>query len=437
MSVLAVGLSHRSAPVPVLERAAVAAENLPKVLAELQDAAYVDEAFVLSTCNRVEVYAEVAKFHGGVAELSNVLSQTSGVPLDALTPHLYVHYEDRAIQHLFTVAAGLDSMVVGETQILGQVRTAYRVAREEAGVGRVLGPVVQHALRVGKRVHTDTAIDRAGASVVRAGLELVAAELGSLAGRRALVVGAGSMGALVVSLLREAGAGAVVVANRTRRHAQRLAEQSGVRVVELSAVEPELETADVLVCSTAATGIVVPADVVERAMSVRPRRKLAVVDLAMPHDVDPAVRELAGVTLIDLDSLRTALAGAAAGAEIEAARRIVTDEVAAFLTWQRAGRVAPTVIALRSMAADVVRAELARLDARLPDLESRARAEIETAVRRVVDKLLHAPTVRVKELAEGPDGDAYAAALRELFDLDPAAPAAVTAADVRVEDELL
>jgi glutamyl-tRNA reductase len=432
MSVLVVGLSHRSAPVALLERASVSGDGLVKLLHEVGDSPHVAEAVIVSTCNRVEVYAVVDKFHGGVSHVSELLALHSGVPLDDLARHLYVHYEDRAIQHVFSVACGLESMVVGEGQILGQLRQAFRLAQDEGTIGRTLHDVLQRALRVGKRAHHETGIDQAGASLVSVGLEVAAAHLGPLEEVRALVVGAGSMSGLAVATLSRAGARQIVVANRTHERAVRLAEAADVpaRAVELSRLDEALAEADLVVSCTGATGLVLTVDQLQGVAGDGRRRFF--LDLALPHDIDPAVRDLPGAALAGLDDLRTAQEAAdAIGPEaIEAVRRIVADEVAAFLGAARAAAVAPTVVALRSKAAEVVDAELARLTGRLPELDEKARREITHTVRRVVDKLLHAPTVRVKELASAPGGDAYAAALSKLFDLDPKAPEAVTRADI-------
>jgi len=431
MSVLVVGISHHSAPLDVVERAAIVPADVPKALHGLRSSEYVAEAMVLSTCNRVEVYAHVAKFHGGVQELSELLSRVAGLPLDAMTEHLYVHYEDRAVQHLFTVAAGLDSMVVGEGQILGQLRAALTTAQREGAVGRLLWQLVPHALRVGKRVRTDTEVGRAGASLVDIGVRVVASALGSLSGRPVLVVGAGAMGALAGETLRAAGVGEIVVANRTAEHAEALAERLGGRGIGLDSLEEAIARADVVVSSTGASGIVVAADVVERAVRARDGRAISFLDLALPRDIDAAVRLLPGVTLTDLDALRQTLEADGDGdRDADAARAIVAEEVAVFLGWQRAMKVAPTVIALRAKADEVIDAELGRLLQRIPDLDARQQAEVNAAVRRVVEKLLHAPTVRVKELAESPGGDHYAEALRELFGLGPQVAAAVSQADL-------
>ena len=427
MSVLVVGLSHRTAPVELLERAAINADHLPKALHELLQGDNVAEALVLSTCNRVEVYAHVTRFHGGVQEVSDLLSRLSGVPLDELSDSLYVHYEERAVQHLFSVASGLDSMVVGEGQILGQIRNAFRVAQDEGAVARVLGELFRHSLRVGKRVRTETEIGRAGASLVGVGLRIAEAALGPLgADTRALIVGAGAMGAVAGATLKREGVERIVVANRTADRAERLADTLGGRSVALDDLVDAIAETDVLVSSTGASGIVIEYGAVRDAVARRDGRPLFVLDLALPRDIDPRVRELPGVRLADLDALRAVLDTEPTGADLDECRHIVADEVSVFLGWQRAMRVAPTVVALRAKADAVIAVELERLGSRV-DLDGKERSEVESAVRRVVEKLLHAPTVRVKELAEAPGGDHYAEALRELFGLDPLVPEAVIA----------
>ncbi|MFD4786425.1 glutamyl-tRNA reductase [Streptomyces sp. NPDC058459] len=558
MSLLVVGLSHRSAPVSVLERAALNSDAQVKLLQDTVAADPATEAAVLATCNRIELYADVDKFHAGVAELSTLLAQHSGVGLEELTPFLYVHYEDRAVHHLFSVACGLDSMVVGEGQILGQIKDALARAQDLHTAGRLLNDLVQQALRVGKRAHSETGIDRAGQSLVTFGLEQLAASTdvpGWARGRTALVIGAGSMSSLAAATLARAGVAEIVVANRTFERAERLArilgeaEGATARAVRMDAVAAELTRADVVVSCTGATGLVLTADSVAEAVAgrtgepaadpgaaapagtsalppagvgtdencpldlasvqgtpgfsvhgeaavagmdaatleqhaawvgegtslleqgrehdaggrftpdadagliaalaeaaatagrvpeyrrpepvaaiPRPAPAVFLLDLAMPRDIDAAVHRLAGVRLVDIESLAEASADAPMASDVDQVRRIVSDEVAAFGAAQRAAHITPTVVALRTMAADVVAAEVARLDGRLPGLDARQRGEIRQTVHRVVDKLLHAPTVRVKQLAAEPGGTGYADALRTLFDLDPETVAAVSRA---------
>ncbi|MFD5543510.1 glutamyl-tRNA reductase [Streptomyces sp. NPDC127079] len=555
MSLLVVGLSHRSAPVSVLERAALSADAQVKLVQDTVAAEPATEAAVLATCNRIELYADVDKFHAGVAELSTLLAQHSGVGLDELTPYLYVHYEDRAVHHLFSVACGLDSMVVGEGQILGQIKDSLARAQELHSAGRLMNDLFQQGLRVGKRAHSETGIDRAGQSLVTFGLEQLAAgaDVETWAtGKKALVIGAGSMSSLAAATLARAGVAEIVVANRTFDRAERLAgilsegddTDVAARAVPMDAVPGELTRADVVVSCTGATGLVLTAEAVAAAVEgrtgepvteidvpsapkqplagpslgtdencpldlaaeqsgfsvlgeaavagmaaaeleqhaawvdngtvdireagrrtpeaevaaeaeligaltataarvgriperrrpepvagfVRPAPALFLLDLAMPRDIDAAAHRLAGVRLVDIESLAEASADAPMAADVDQVRRIVSDEVAAFGAAQRAAHITPTVVALRTMAADVVAGEIARLDGRLPDLDERQRGEIRQAVHRVVDKLLHAPTVRVKQLAAEPGGAGYADALRTLFDLDPETVAAVSRA---------
>jgi glutamyl-tRNA reductase len=450
MSVLIVGLSHRSAPVATLERAAVSGDPLGKLLRDIYEAEPVAGTFVVSTCNRVEVYAEVDKFHAGLSAISDLLARYSGIPLTELTGHLYVRYEDRAVQHLLTVAAGLDSMVVGESQILGQVRQAIALAREQGTLSRALDGLGTLALRTAKRAHTETGIDRAGANLVSVGVGLAAAELTPasggqapdplhpLAGLRVLVIGAGSMSALAVATAHRLGAASIVVTNRTPERAQRLAASVSGSTAGFGDLPAALADADLVISCTGATGLVITAGMATEALRLRSgaggeseTRPLVMLDLALPHDVDRAAAGLPGVSVLGLDSLEAAgLAVAVTQADdVAAVRAILAEELAARISARHAARVSPTVIALRAKAAEVVEAELDRLNGKLGPLDERAKAEISRAMQRVVGKLLHAPTVRVKELAGSPGGDSYEAALRVLFDLDQDAIDSVTRAD--------
>ncbi|RNL62272.1 glutamyl-tRNA reductase [Nocardioides marmoriginsengisoli] len=427
MSVLVVGISHNSAPVSVLEKVARDSEGTHKLIRDVSDNEHVIEATVLSTCNRIEVYAEVDRFHGSVEAISRMLLETAGGLPEELVPHLYVHYDDGAVSHLFHVASGLDSMVVGESQILGQAREALRVGQESGTVGPALNTLFQQALRVGKRSHAETDIDRAGPSLVSSALEQAAVHLDRVdgaAGIRALVVGAGAMAGLSVATLTRAGAPSIVIANRTEARAARLAESYGARAIPLADIAAELADVDLLISCTDSTSILVDAETLRSARPVG--RPLAIIDLALPRDIDPAVADEPGVHLIDLATLAAELENAGERGEVADVRRIVGQELQAFLAARHAAAVTPTVVALRTMATGVVETELQRLAGRLPDLDDAARAEIELAVRRVADKLLHQPTVRVKELANETGAVSYAAALAELFSLDPDAVEAVT-----------
>jgi glutamyl-tRNA reductase len=444
MSVLVVGLSHKSASLSTLERAVVSGDALGKLLRDLSQAPNVAGAFVVSTCNRAEVYAEVDKFHGGVSSITDLLARHSGIPLGGLTPHLYVHYEDRAVQHLLAVACGLDSMVVGESQILGQLRQALGTARDQHTLSRGLGELGALALRTGKRAHTETRIDQAGANLVSVGIAAALEQLGqppdSLAGRTVLVVGAGSMSSLAATTAARLGAAHIVVANRTMDRAGKLAAAVAGSTAELASLAGPLAQADLVISCTGASGVVITAELVASALRQRAGagpdagRLLVLLDLAMPRDVDPDAAGLPGVHLVGLDSFGDGEYRAARESDIAAVRAIVAEEFAGRVLAMHAARVAPTVVALRAKAATVVDAELARLEGRLRTADHGMLNEVERAMRRVVDKLLHAPTVRVKELAGSPGGDSYENALRVLFDLDPAVVNAVTVADAAPDD---
>ncbi|WP_431235033.1 glutamyl-tRNA reductase [Mycolicibacterium psychrotolerans] len=439
MSVLLFGVSHRSAPVSVLEQLSTDESDQLKIVDQLLQSPLVTEAMVLSTCNRVEVYAVVDAFHGGLSAIGQVLAEHSGMPMGDLTKYAYVRYSEAAVEHLFAVASGLDSAVIGEQQVLGQVRRAYATAEANKTVGRILHDLSQRALSVGKRVHSETAIDTAGASVVSVALDIAASRMDGLAGRTAAVVGAGSMGGLSVAHLLRAGITHIDVVNRSLPRATRLAEsirQQGATAQALSLDElpVALAAADVVVsCTGAVRPVISLADVHHALASVRRDETappLVLCDLGMPRDVDPAVAGLPGVAVIDMDRVQREPSARAAATDAEAARQIVAAEVASYLTGQRMSEVTPTVTALRQRAADVVESELLRLDNRLPGLDDAQRDEVARTVRRVVDKLLHAPTVRVKQLASAPGGDSYAEALRELFELDPQAVDAVAAGEL-------
>jgi glutamyl-tRNA reductase len=449
MSVLVVGLNHKGAPLATLEQVALAGDALDKLLHDVSRADDVAGALVLSTCNRVEIYAEVGKFHGAVAAICELLSRHSHVPQAELTPYLYVHYEDRALQHLLTVACGLDSMVVGESQILGQLRQALRTAREQGTLGRTLSALGTMALRAGKRAQSETAVGQAGANLVTVGLEAAAQHLSpagtgplSLAGQDVLVIGAGAMSGLAVAKVARAGADSLVVASRTRARAERLAASAGGRAADMASLPALIAAADLVVTCTGAAGHVITADIIRSALAARAELgtgpsasipPIVVLDLAMPRDVEPAVAALPGVAVTDLETLA---ADAQAGlgpddGDVGEVRRIMAEELAAHLSASRAATVSPTVVALRAKAARVVEAELARLAGRLDRLDAAAMSEVSKSMRRITDKLLHEPTVRVKELAGAPGADTYEDALRVLFDLDPATVQAVAQADAQ------
>jgi glutamyl-tRNA reductase len=436
VSVLLFGVSHRSAPVSVLEQLSGDEADQSKIADQVLQSSLVTEAMVLSTCNRVEVYAVVEAFHGGLSVIGQVLAEQSGMSLHDLTKYAYVRYAEAAVEHLFAVASGLDSAVVGEQQVLGQVRRAYADAEANHTVGRALHELAQRALSVGKRVHAETNIDSAGASVVSVALGMADAKLGGLAGRTAVVVGAGAMGALSAKHLARAGVERIHVVNRSLPRARRLAHNLRDQGVAADAhpldhIATVLADADVVVSCTGAVRPVVSLADAHRGLAGRSEQhQLVICDLGMPRDVDAAIAGLPDVFVVDMDRVQREPSARAAASDTDAARKIVAAEVANYLSGQRMAEVTPTVTALRQRAAEVVEAELLRLENRLPGLDAAHRDEVAKTVRRVVDKLLHAPTVRVKQLASAPGGDSYAEALRELFELDPQAVDAVAAGEL-------
>ena len=432
MPVFVVGANFRSAPLELLERLAIDHERRPKALAALLDLEHVHEAVVVSTCNRVEIYTAISRFHGAAGDVRRFLADLHGLRLEEFADHLYDYYEERAVQHLFGVAAGIDSMVVGEAQILGQIREAFQAAQAERSVGAVLSALFTRAIKVGRRARSETAIGAGMASTVTVGLRVAAGQLGDLAGRRVLLVGAGSLARLAGRALREAGVGELVVANRTMATGAALARDLGGRAVPLDRVADELALADLAVAATAGSTPTVGAATVADALARRDRRAgtrgasrvgsgpLVLLDLGVPRDVEPGVRGLPGVVLADLDALRAVLeTDDGPRAEVERVRALIAQETGAFMGGQRESRLVPTIRALRTRAEQVRQQELAKASTRLAGLDDRQRAAVEAVTRGLVNKLLHDPMVRGKTLAARPDGDLYVAALRELYGLDP------------------
>ena len=423
MPVFVVGANFRSAPLELLERLAIDADLRPKALAGLLDQEHVHEAVVVSTCNRVEVYTAISRFHGAAGDVRRFLADLHGIDLGGFAHHLYDYYEEGAVRHLFAVAAGVDSMVVGEAQILGQVREAFRAAQAERAVGPVLSALFTRAVKVGRRARSQTAIGAGLASTVTVGLRVASGQLGRLAGRRALLVGAGNLARLAGRSLRDAGAGELVVANRSLASGTALARQLGGRAVALDRVGEELAAVDLVVAATAGSTPTVTATTVAAALAGRsPTRPLVILDLGVPRDVDPEVRGLPGVVLADLDGLRAVLeTDEGPRREVERVWALIAEETGAFMGGQREARLAPTIRVLRARAERVRQQELAKAATRLAGLDERQRAAVEALTKGLVNKLLHDPMARGRTLAARPDGDLYVAALRELYGLDPRA----------------
>jgi glutamyl-tRNA reductase len=425
---LVVGLSHRGVPLDLLERMTVPAARLPKALEDLAGRPYVSEAVILSTCHRTEVYAITEGFHGGVQSIRDFLGDLAFVAPEDFTDHMVTYHDDGAVSHLLAVAAGVESVVRGESQILGQVRQAWERAREYGACGGRLDAVFRQAMETGKRVRSETAIGKGMSSLSEAAVAMAADRLGTLDGRRIVVLGAGEMGRGVVAEVADRGpehAHAppdVVVASRTRARARLVADRVGAQTIDLGDLDRALEDADLLVTSTGAPSAVVTtaqmADVVER----RAGRPLLIVDMGMPRDVEAGVGRLPGVTLLDLADLRAYVDGGAdQRLEVERARAIVADETARFLATSVQRQAAPTVSALRARAEELRRAELARYRSRLSGLDARQQEAVIALTHGILAKLLHEPTMQLKQAAGSPRGERLADAARELFALkDPA-----------------
>ena len=416
MSIVVIGLNHRTVPLELLERTTVTAAALPKALHDLISRPNINEVVLLSTCNRTEVYAVAERFHPAYADIRDFLCDLATMAPEDLQPHLYSQHDVAAVAHLFSVAAGLESAVLGEHEILGQVRGAWSVAQDEGTARSSLNQLFRHALETGKRARTETAIARSTASVSYAAVEMATERFGSLSGARVLVIGAGEMGEGIVTALARTGLGEVVVVNRSHQRAVELAERVGGKALPLSALADALADADVLLTSTGAGSIVIEAEMVERATAGRP---LLVVDVAVPRDVDAAVADLPGVTLLDLDDLRDWAARGVAERAVEAAKvgHIVAEEVGRYSEEAVARQAAPLVAQLHEMADGVRQGELERFARKLASLDERERTTVEALTRAIVAKLMHEPTATLKRDAGTPRGERNADAVRDLFDL--------------------
>ncbi|MFI5844571.1 glutamyl-tRNA reductase [Catenuloplanes sp. NPDC051500] len=410
LNLVVVGLSHASAPVDLLERISLPEDRAVALLQSVPHG-----AMLLSTCGRVELYAESAD----PGRLPGLLAAQTGQALEDLRPHMYVHTAERAVEHLFTVTSGLDSVVIGEDQILGQVKDALERAQAVGTSGQVLHQLVQSALRTGKAVRTRTGLNKAGRDLATVGIARFEEHIGSLAGRHALIIGAGSMAAVVAAALRRAGVRRFDVANRSRERAQHLADTAGGRGTTLDEIPSLLPDADVVVSCAGGTDVVLSAATVADALASRGDRPLFVLDLALPRNVDAAVGDLPGVDFVDLRVLTDASpeteAAAGSAASVEAAESLVSAAVEEFMISQRTARVGPVLAAMRTAASTALTAELTRLTRRVPDLDAHAHDEIARSMQRVVDKLLHQPTVRARQLVGRPQGDVYLGVLGELF----------------------
>lgn len=418
MTVVAIGLNHRSAPLEVLESMTLSSDEIPKALAELTNGEFVSEAVVLSTCNRTEVYVHAERFHDAYREVRNSLAVLTGTSPDLFSDHLYVHFQDEAVDHLFSVAAGLDSAVLGEHEILGQIRTASDTAKAEGTVGSVLAPLFEHAISSGRRVRTDTAIGRRTASISQAAVSLVTDRIGDLDAKHVLLVGAGEVGAGVATALTRSASVDLVVTNRTASKAETIADNLGGATVPFSGLSDALHNADVIISATGAPGAVISAADMIKAGAGRSGRVL-VLDLAVPRDVDPAVLALDHVDLLVLSDLQDFANRGLEERQKQAAvaRKVVDEDIARYRTAVSAQEVAPLLGSMHRWAEGIRQGEVEHYKKHLSTLNAVELEAVESLTHAVVAKLLHEPSSQLRGAAGSRRGDRLAEAVRELFDL--------------------
>ncbi len=422
MHIICLGLNHQTAPIELRERLTFSPTALKAALArwgcgdEARPAGTV-EGVILSTCNRLEVYA-LAHDMNAAGALRAFLAEARHLPPDLPLP-FYTHTDEAAVQHLFRVAAGLDSMIVGEPQILGQALAAYEAAQGQGAAGPVLAALFRRAVHTGKRARAETAISHSAATVGSVAVSLAEQVLGKLSNAIVLVLGAGEMGQLAAHALIARGARAPIVVNRSREHAHELAQTWGGEALPFERLEEALACADIVIAATAAPHIIVHAPMIEAALSARRGRPLFIIDIAVPRNVDPSAGQLPGVHLYNIDDLQAVVEDHLNGRRREVPRveAIVAEEVAAFMAWFRALEVIPIITELRRRSEEIRRAEVARALRRLGNVSERERQVIEAMSQSLVNKLLHPPTERLKVEAGNGQAALYAAVARALFDL--------------------
>jgi len=419
MSIVVLGVNYHTSPVTLLEKVMIPVPAMSEALRVLSSHSDIREVVVLSTCNRTEVYAVAERFHGAHTDILEFLCETSGLSADDITPHLYSQFDDDAVVHLFEVAAGVDSAVLGETEIVGQVRDAWDFAMKQGTSRSTLNLLFRYALESGKRARTETGISRSTASVAHAAVEMAEEILGTLSGKRVLVVGAGEMGEGVAGALSRAGTESITVLNRTAVRAEALAEKIGARVSDFESLETELITADVVLACTGAGGVIIDHELMTRVRN-GVSTPLLVVDIALPRDVAASVAELPGVTLRDLDHLSDwAQRGIDKRAsEVGQVREIIGEEVQRFLLDQTQRQAAPLVAQLREVVESIRTAEMERFESALSAMTPEQRELVESISHGIINKMLHAPSVRLREAAGTPQGERLSAAVRDLFSLE-------------------
>ena len=406
-------------PLNLFESFAVPADNLPKTLVDVKSRRHVSEAVVLSTCNRTEIYVFAEKFHGAYQDVRDFLSDLSDLPAEDFNDYLYVHYEDEAIRHLFSVTCGLDSAVVGENEIQHQVKVAWKKAQEENTCGPIINAAFRRALEVGKRVRTQTGLSKNTPSIARAVVDMAAEHLNGLQAKKVLLLGAGEMGEGMATSLYENDIGEIIFANRNLDNARKLASTSGSKAIAIEEIPKYLNEVDLFISSTAAPEALFNSEQLLNESDRKDQKNLLIIDIAIPRDIDPAVADVTGVTLLDMDNLRDFAEPSRVQRETDLVivRKVISEETNRFLDQQSARKVAPLITEFRDSAEEIRQIELKRFEARLANLSDDQRNAIESLTQGILGKILHDPTVSLNEAAGSPRGERLADALRELFNL--------------------
>ena len=425
MHIVVVGLSHKSAPVEIREKLAVPESRIGEALTRLCSYPGVREGVLLSTCNRVEVYAVVDDIESGYGGIQDFLADAHlSLSSEQLTPHIYWHQGDRAISHLFRVASSLDSMIVGESQILGQIKEAFEAALTHKTTGIILNKVMKKAISVAKRVRTETKISEMAVSVSYAAVELAKKIFSDLTDKTVLLVGAGEMAKLAARHFIASGVRHVRVTTRNQQNASELANRFGGTAVPFEEFREDMASADIVLVSTGATHYLVGEDDVQRSVRQRMNRPMFLIDISVPRNIDPAVRHVDDAFLFDIDDLKTRVEQNLGERlnEAEKAERMVVDEVGVVRQWLQSLEVTPTIVALRARVDDIKRGELDKTLARLANLSASEREAVEAMASSIVNKLIHNTLVTLKTEVNSSEGAAFLEAARRFFSLsDPAA----------------
>ena len=424
MNIVVVGLSHKTASVDIREKVAFLPTRMEKPLHELTALPDITEGVIVSTCNRVEIYATTHDVAGGMARIKRFLADFHTIPLETLEPHLYSHHGEAAIRHVFRVASSLDSMVVGEPQILGQIKTSYGYAAEFKSSGIILNRFLHKAFSVAKRVRTETKIASSAVSVSFAAVELAKKIFGDLSDKTVMLVGAGEMCELAAKHFLNTGVRGVMVTNRTYERAVKLAEEFDGQPVVFEELFDHLHKADIILSSTGATHFIIGARDVEEVIRRRKRKPMFFIDIAVPRDIDPKVNDVENVYLYDMDDLQGVVATnlEQRGKEAEKAEQIIDQEIGQFFKWLSSLEVTPAIVALRSHFDEIRRAELEKTLANWKDLNPDGQKRLEALTNAIMNKLLHTPTSLLKRSGQGGRTDLYVDALRQLFELEMAGP---------------